>query len=119
MPGSESEDAPIAATASVTRKGQVTIPKEIRESLGLTIPGRIESRQTADGTIEVRPVKSPAELRGELATEETRGTTSVSDELRADRDRMGGNSAGAQARRNDADLRYEAVTGVRVRRTGR
>lgn len=87
MPESESEPTPLLTTASVTRKGQVTIPKEIREALGITAPGRVEFYETEDGAIEIRPVRSPAELRGELATDETRGTTAASDALRADRDR--------------------------------
>lgn len=49
----------ITADATVTSKGQVTIPKEIRDRLGLKAGQEIEFRLGDDGSVEVRP-KRPA-----------------------------------------------------------
>jgi len=49
----------IAVDATVTSKGQVTIPKEIRDRLGLEAGQEVEFRLDDDGTVEVRP-KRPA-----------------------------------------------------------
>jgi antitoxin PrlF len=45
--------------ATITSKGQVTIPKRIRDELGLTAGTEIEFIVEEDGTIRVRP-KEPA-----------------------------------------------------------
>lgn len=42
-------------TATVTSKGQITIPKEIRDELGLDSGSRIAFRLRADGTVEMQP----------------------------------------------------------------
>jgi antitoxin PrlF len=51
--------------ATITSKGQVTIPKRIREELGLTAGTEMEFTVQEDGTIRVR-AKEPAlqRLRG-------------------------------------------------------
>ena len=49
----------ITADATVTSKGQVTIPKEIRDRLGLEAGQEIEFHIRDDGSVEVRP-KRPA-----------------------------------------------------------
>ena len=51
--------------ATITSKGQVTIPKRIRDELGLTAGTEMEFTIQEDGTIRVRP-KEPAlqRLRG-------------------------------------------------------
>jgi AbrB family looped-hinge helix DNA binding protein len=51
--------------ATITSKGQVTIPKRIRDELGLTAGTEMEFTVQEDGTIRVRP-KEPAlqRLRG-------------------------------------------------------
>ncbi|MEF8757387.1 MAG: AbrB/MazE/SpoVT family DNA-binding domain-containing protein [Halobacteriales archaeon] len=50
---------------TVTSKGQVTIPKRIRDELGLSAGTKVEFVLEGDGTIRVRP-KEPAleRLRG-------------------------------------------------------
>ena len=49
----------ITADATITSKGQVTIPKEIRERLGLEAGQRVEFVLGEGGAVEVRP-KRPA-----------------------------------------------------------
>lgn len=44
------------ATATVTSKGQVTIPKKIREKLHLDAGQRIEFLEDANGVISIWPV---------------------------------------------------------------
>jgi antitoxin PrlF len=53
------------ATAAVTSKGQITIPIEVREDLGLKAHDRIEFVKTEDGKYFIRPKKgSIMNLRG-------------------------------------------------------
>ncbi len=47
----------ITANATITSKGQVTIPKRIRDELGLTTGTEIEFIIEEDGTIRVRPME--------------------------------------------------------------
>jgi AbrB family looped-hinge helix DNA binding protein len=55
----------LMATAAVTSKGQITIPIEVREDLGLKAHDRIEFVKTEDGTYFIRPKKgSIMNLRG-------------------------------------------------------
>jgi antitoxin PrlF len=49
----------LSENATITSKGQVTIPKRIRDELGLTAGTEIEFSIQEDGTIRVRP-KEPA-----------------------------------------------------------
>ena len=44
------------ALATITSKGQVTIPKEIRDSLGLRFGDKIEIIVTEDGAALMRPI---------------------------------------------------------------
>lgn len=56
------------ATGTLTSKGQITIPKEIRDQLGVTAGDRIEFVLEPDGTVTMRPARHPArELYGFLA----------------------------------------------------
>ena len=56
------------ATATITSKGQVTIPKEVREALGLETGDRIEFALEPDGSVSMRPARHSArELYGYLA----------------------------------------------------
>ena len=41
--------------ATVTSKGQITLPKEIRDRLGVRPGDRVRFRETADGTVVVEP----------------------------------------------------------------
>jgi AbrB family looped-hinge helix DNA binding protein len=40
-------------TATVTAKGQITIPKAVREALGVKPGSRVEFRRNAEGNIEI------------------------------------------------------------------
>lgn len=56
------------ATGTLTSKGQITIPKEIRDQLGVAAGDRIEFSLEADGTVSMRPARHSArELYGYLA----------------------------------------------------
>lgn len=72
---------------SVTERGQATIPKKIRERLGIHTPGRVkfvEDEKT--GEVLVRPVESIAEFRGVIESE--RSARELIEEARAvDRER--------------------------------
>ena len=58
-------------TATVTVKGQVTIPKPVRELLGIVPGSQVEFRRAADGGVmlvrvdEKRPPSRFARLRGD------------------------------------------------------
>jgi antitoxin PrlF len=71
----------------VTQKGQTTIPKELRETFGIDVPGRVTMEATDDGIL-VKRVPTPAELTGDLAdiTDEQgrTGTEALHAERRAD-----------------------------------
>ena len=41
------------ASATITSKGQITVPKEIREALGVRAGDRLAFRARADGTVVV------------------------------------------------------------------
>lgn len=41
--------------ATVTSKGQVTIPKEVRDALGLEVGHRVSFQLREDGVIEIHP----------------------------------------------------------------
>lgn len=59
-------------TVAVTSKGQATIPKDFRDKLHIDTPGRVRFVENEDGQIVIRPVKRPSELRGALASEDTK-----------------------------------------------
>ncbi|MCU4801646.1 AbrB/MazE/SpoVT family DNA-binding domain-containing protein [Halobacteria archaeon HArc-gm2] len=63
MTGSSNEP-----TASVACDGTVTIPRRVRDTLGLEGTGRITFVETDDVEVVLRRVKPPAEIRGALAT---------------------------------------------------
>jgi AbrB family looped-hinge helix DNA binding protein len=52
--------------ATVTSKGQVTIPKEIRDKLGIEAGSDLEFRVEDDGSLTVREKKSGPERLREL-----------------------------------------------------
>lgn len=62
---SKNEDGTVV---SVSSKGQATIPKEIRDQLGIDAPGKVRFRRT-DGGVVVEPVERPGEFRGFAADE--------------------------------------------------
>ena len=52
-------------TATITSKGQITLPSELRRSLQLNSGDRIEFFQQADGTVALRPLTgSVRDLKG-------------------------------------------------------
>ncbi len=51
----------VSESATITSKGQVTIPKRIRDSLGLQPGTEVEFIVAEDGTIHVRPKQPPLE----------------------------------------------------------
>ena len=57
-------------TAIVTSKGQITIPKSVRDAVGLNTGARLSFRVRDDGVIEVAPVRTgAAAVRGLLAAD--------------------------------------------------
>jgi AbrB family looped-hinge helix DNA binding protein len=55
-------------TATMTSKGQTTIPVEVRQRLGLEPGDRLDFVETAQGHFELRPAKGTVRaLRGFLA----------------------------------------------------
>ena len=66
--------------ATVTSKGQVTIPADIRRALGLTAGERVVFTQLEDGTTLMRAKKrSLLDLEGLLAPACDGGTVAVED----------------------------------------
>ena len=59
---------------SVTSKGQATLPKEMREELGIKAPGRVHV-SLENGRIVMEPVLSPEELKQKYAGALRRGPT--------------------------------------------
>lgn len=58
------------SVATLTSKGQVTIPSDVRRSLGLRQGDRLEFTVLADGTIRVRPkTRKLSDLIGILKTD--------------------------------------------------
>jgi antitoxin PrlF len=56
-------------SAKLTSKGQITIPKEVREALGLHTGDRLAFRVHDDGTVEVEAEKvNLTSLRGAVRT---------------------------------------------------
>jgi len=51
---------------TVTSKGQVTVPKAIRDYLGLKTGSAVTFERLASGEIVIRPTKSKAKLRGSV-----------------------------------------------------
>lgn len=57
---------------NVSRKGQATIPKQLRERFGIETPGEVFIYE-AEGRIIIEPVPSPDELHGIHAGEHEPG----------------------------------------------
>lgn len=55
-------------TATITSKGQITIPKDIRDHLGLHAGDKISFIEDKDGSINLIPIKKPlSALKGLVA----------------------------------------------------
>lgn len=79
-------------TRTVTSKGQVTIPKQIRDQLGIDVDDKITFVVHESGTVEIRPLEySIRDLRGILPALPGRETEDFDDfidealQTRADR----------------------------------
>ena len=60
------------AEATITSKGQVTIPSEVRRELGLRQGDRLDFVVMGDGTIRIRPkTRRLTDLIGILSTDRT------------------------------------------------
>jgi antitoxin PrlF len=46
------------SAATLTSKGQITLPKQVRDALGLEVGDRIDFVMEADGRYSLMPVKS-------------------------------------------------------------
>lgn len=72
------------ATATLTSKGQLTIPLAVRQRLGLKTGDRIDFVFAADGSITLLPVRIPFEnLRGILRSPAGRAPLTLDDMDRA------------------------------------
>lgn len=76
----ENKDNEIVTT--ITSGGQATIPKQVRDMLGLESPGKVMFKKTDEGVIVQRP-KSPGEIMGKYAPDEG---PSLTEQLREDRE---------------------------------
>ena len=74
--------------ATITSKGQLTLPKEVRSRLGVAAGDQIEFRIEADGTITVLPAKGSARHLFGLLGSTHAETVSIEDMDRAISDRM-------------------------------
>ena len=81
----DSDDEP-GQIVSLSRKGQATIPKELREKHGIEPGGKVRIRENDAGEIVVEPVPTLREFRGAAATD-TDGTSILADERERDADR--------------------------------
>lgn len=79
-------DSHSGTTVAVTSKGQATIPKEYREKLHISTPGRVRFVENEAGDVVIRPVDRPAELRGALAAADEAETPATA-LLREERER--------------------------------
>ena len=78
------------ATATLTSKGQITIPSEIRKELGLRPGDRFEVAVMDDGTIRFRcKTRRLTDLCGILTTDRTATLAELDDAARAGWGRRG------------------------------
>jgi AbrB family looped-hinge helix DNA binding protein len=80
-------DSEEGTTVTVTSKGQATIPKEFRDKLHISTPGRVRFVETENGEVVIRPVKRPSDLRGALASADEKQEQSATELLRDERKR--------------------------------
>lgn len=77
---------------TVTRSGQVTIPKEILDQLGIPVPGKVRFVLHEEGKVEIEKIPRPSELKGmgaEQSDEQYPGTSRLRAERKRERDRYG------------------------------
>jgi AbrB family looped-hinge helix DNA binding protein len=51
-------------TVTVSRSGQVTIPKEILDQLGISVPGKVRFVLDEERKVEIEKIPRPSELKG-------------------------------------------------------
>jgi len=92
--------------ATITSKGQLTLPKAIRDQLGLGAGGKLDFIIEADGSLRVRPLRrGAAGLFGMLHDPERAASTveqmnaAVSRHLAEDDERIRGKSATSGTKR--------------------
>jgi AbrB family looped-hinge helix DNA binding protein len=74
------------ATATVTSKGQITIPKEIRERLHIKTGDRLDFRVEGDGAVRIVPIaRKVAEVFGAFAGRARRPLSTKEIKKRLDR----------------------------------
>lgn len=71
---------------SLSRKGQATIPKELREKHGIEPGGKVRIRENDAGEIVIEPVPTLREFRGAAATDAS-GTKILEKERARDAER--------------------------------
>lgn len=68
--------------ATMTSKGQITIPADIRKSVGLTAGERVVFTRLSDGTVLMRPKRrSILDLRGILKDARKKGRKVTIDDM--------------------------------------
>ncbi len=66
------------AISTVTAKGQVTIPKKVREQLHLRAGDKLDFRIEADGTLRVYPIaKKASEVFGAFAAKASKAQSTA------------------------------------------
>ena len=65
--------------ATITSKGQITLPKEVRNHLGVDAGDQVEFRVAADGTVTVVPLRGSADRLFGCLDRQDRGECSVED----------------------------------------
>ena len=60
--------------ATVTKKGQVTVPKPIRDRIGISEGGRVRFRLRYDGIVVLETIKTHSDLYGKLSKYADRAT---------------------------------------------
>lgn len=68
---------------SLSRKGQATIPKELRDKHGIEPGGKVRIKENEEGEIVVEPVPTLQAFRG-AATSEPSGTSILEEERERD-----------------------------------
>jgi len=72
-------------TATLTSKGQLTVPKEVRDQLGLQTGDKIDFQMGEDGSARIRPATlKAADVCGMLAPYSKRKRAATVEEMRRD-----------------------------------
>jgi antitoxin PrlF len=66
-------------TATLTTKGQITIPKEVRDHLGVETGDRLSFVVQGDGTVIVKPLTRHVRELGGILRRPSRGPVSVAE----------------------------------------